>query len=223
MNSLPIISSPWSESWVAWTMLGLLVLVGIAHVMQPQAITMGFRSLFSTGDRSSTFIDTALDKRAQTIMLFFAACVVSMATYIVVFAWTDGQQFSFDNYGLVVLLTTVIMLLRTVFEILVGFTFIPHGGFDAFIDHYYHLAVCTALIHYPILLLCLFCSALTTNAIIILNAAVIIIYLIALFVKGCLMLVHSVRAFFYGLICIITFEIVPALALFLSTYYLITK
>ena len=223
MNSLPVISSPWSESWVAWTMLGLLVLVGIAHGMQPQAITMGFQSLFSAGDRNSTFIDTALDKRAQAIMLFFAVCTLSMATYISVFAWTQGQHFSFDHFGLIILFTTGLLLLRTAFEALVAFTFVSRSSIDAFIDHYYHLTVCTALVHYPVLILCLFWSALTPGIIVILNETIITFYLIILLVKSCSILAHSFRGFFYILLYIITLEILPLTALIMSAYLLITK
>ena len=219
MNSLQVISSPWSEPWVAWTMLGLLVLVGIAHGMQPQAITMGFRSLFSAGDRNSTFIDTALDKRAQAIMLFFAVCTLSMATYISVFAWTRGHVFSFTNYGIIILFATGLLLIRTVLEAFAGFTFVSRSGIDAFIDHYYHLTVCTALVLYPVVILSLFWSALTPAIIVILNATIIAFYLIILLVKSCSILVHSVRGFFYILLYIITLEILPIVALVGFTVY----
>lgn len=204
-------------------MLGLLVLVTIAHTMQPQAIPMGFRSLFSVADRNSMFIDTALDKRAQAIMLFFAICMLSMAAYVSTIAYTDTHRYDFDTFALIVLLTTAFLLLRSICKAFVAFVFVPRAGIDAFIDHYYHLAVCTALVHYPLLLLCLFWSALTPTAIILTNATLIGLFLIILIVKSSLLLVRSFRGFLYVLIYIFTFEVLPLGALLAVTFFLITN
>lgn len=223
MESLPVISSPWSEPWVAWTMLGLLVLATLAHAMQPQAIATGFRSIFSTGDRNSMFIDADLDRRAELINIFLAICIFSMGAYVSLLAYVGTEEYSFRTYGMIILITVVLLLARAIFGMLAAFTFVPRSTTHTFFYHYYHLTVCTAIVHYPIVLLCLFWSAITPGVIILLNAAVLAFYLIAIFVKSCLLMMRSMRQIVYILMYLITLELLPFLGVFALSYQLITK
>ena len=223
MNGLPLISSPWSEPWMAWTMLALLVATFIAHAMQPQAIATAFRSIFKTGDRSSTFIDSDLDRRAQFLMIFLAICTFSMAAYISLLAYEGSGEYSFHTYGLIVLLSTGVLIVRSLFELLTAFTFVPSSTVHTLLYHYYHLTVCTAIVHYPIVLLCLYWSALTPRAIIILNGTLLALYLLGLFIKTCGVLMRSWRTLLYIFISIVTLELIPFLAVFGLSYQLITK
>ena len=223
MESLPVISSPWSEPWVAWTMLGLLVLATLAHAMQPQAIATGFRSIFSTGDRNSMFIDADLDRRAELINIFLAICIFSMGAYVSLLAYVGTGEYSFRTYGMIILITVVLLLVRAIFGMLAAFTFVPRSTTHTFFYHYYHLTVCTAIVHYPIVLLCLFWSALTPGVIILLNATVLAFYLIAIFVKSCLLMMRSMRQIVYILMYLITLELLPFLGVFALSYQLITK
>lgn len=204
-------------------MLGLLILAYVAHAMQPQAIGMAIRSLFSAGDRNSMFIDTALDKRAQALMVFFASCMLSMSIYISLLTYLGQGEFSLRCFGMIILYAFGIFLLRTILQTFVSFTFVPRSSVDAFLDHYYHLTVCTALAHYPILLVCLFFGELTPQVVLILNIAVFAFYFITLLVKMCFMLIHSVRGFSYILIYLLTLEIIPFAALVGLSYQLITN
>ena len=137
-------------------MLGLLALATLAHAMQPQAIATGFRSIFTAGDRNSMFIDSDLDRRAELINIFLAICIFSMGAYISLLAYVGTEEYSFRTYGMIILITIVLLLARALFGMLAAFTFVPRSTTHAFFYHYYHLTVCTALIHYPIVLLCLF-------------------------------------------------------------------
>ena len=156
-------------------------------------------------------------------MIFLAICTFAMAAYISVLNYVGTEEYSFRTYGLIVLVTLGILTTRTLFELLAAFTFIPRNIGHTLFYHYYHLTVCTAIVHYPIVLLCLFWSALTPRIIIILNLAVLATYLIALFIKTCVLLMHSLREFIYILISIVTLELIPFLAVFGLTYQLITK
>ena len=204
-------------------MLGLLVLATLAHAMQPQAIATGFRSIFSTGDRNSMFIDADLDRRAELINIFLAICIFSMGAYVSLLAYVGTEEYSFRTYGMIILITVVLLLARAIFGMLAAFTFVPRSTTHTFFYHYYHLTVCTALIHYPIVLLCLFWNALTPKAIIVLNATALTFYLVAIFVKSCLLMMHSFRDFFYILLYLITLELLPFLGVFALSYQLITK
>ena len=204
-------------------MLGLLVLATLAHAMQPQAIATGFRSIFSTGDRNSMFIDADLDRRAELINIFLAICIFSMGAYISLLAYVGTEEYSFRTYGMIILITVVLLLARAIFGMLAAFTFVPRSTTHTFFYHYYHLTVCTAIVHYPIVLLCLFWSALTPGVIILLNAAVLAFYLIAIFVKSCLLMMRSMRQIVYILMYLITLELLPFLGVFALSYQLITK
>ena len=223
MDGLTVISSPWSETWVAWVMLGLLVLAGTAHALQPQAIATGFRSIFTTGDRNSMFIDSDMDRRAQFLMIFLSFCTFSMATYVSLLAYLGAGEYSFRTYGLIVLITVGILLVRMLLEWLVAFTFVNRSAIHTLLYHYYHLTVCSVIIHYPIVLLSLFWSALTPRAIIILNGTILALYLIGLLVKTCGILMRSLRSLLYILVFIVTLELTSFLAVFGLAYQLITK
>lgn len=223
MEMLPVISTPWSEAWVAWTMLGILVLGAIAHDMQPQAIGMAFRSLFTIGDRSSMFIDTNLDRRAEIIMIILSICTFSMGAYTSVVAYLGSGVYSFQTYGLIVLISLGIMLVRAILEMIAAYTFVPQSKVHTLYYHYYHLTVCTALIHFPIVLLCLFWGALTPRAIILLNVAVIAFYLFTVLIKSCLLLMRSLKGFIYILITVITLELIPFVAVIGCSYLLINN
>ena len=97
-------------------MLGLLVLATVAHAMQPQAIATGFRSIFTTGDRNSTFIDSDMDRRAQILMIFLSICTFSMAVYVSLLANTGAGEYSFRTFGLIVLITLGILTVRMLLE-----------------------------------------------------------------------------------------------------------
>ena len=204
-------------------MLGLLVLATLAHAMQPQAIATGFRSIFSTGDRNSMFIDADLDRRAELINIFLAICIFSMGAYVSLLAYVGTEEYSFRTYGMIILITVVLLLARAIFGMLAAFTFVPRSTTHTFFYHYYHLTVCTAIVHYPIVLLCLFWSAITPGVIILLNAAVLAFYLIAIFVKSCLLMMRSMRQIVYILMYLITLELLPFLGVFALSYQLITK
>jgi len=223
MNGLPLISSPWSEPWMAWTMLALLVATFIAHAMQPQAIPMAFRTIFTTGDRNSTFIDSDLDRRAQILMIFLAICTFAMGAYVSLLAYLGTEQYSFRTYGLIVLVTVGLMTVRSLFELLAAFTFVPSSSVHTLLYHYYHLTVCTAIVHYPIVLLCLYWSVLTPRVIILLNGTLLALYLLALFIKTCGVLMRSWRNLLYILLFVVTLELIPFLAVFGLAYQLITK
>ena len=202
-------------------MLAILIVGVIAHSMQPQAIGMAFRSLFSASDRNSTFIDTDLDRRAEIAMIVLSICTCSMAAYVSIVAYLGTGDYSFRTYGLIVLCSIGILLVRALLEMFVAFTFVPRSTIHTFYYNYYHLTVCTALVHYPIVLLCLFWTALTPQTIIILNVAVLSLYLIGIFIKGCLLLTRSMKGVVYILLVVLTLELIPFLAMFGLSYQLI--
>ena len=146
-----------------------------------------------------------------------------MGAYVSLLAYVGTEEYSFRTYGMIILITVVLLLVRAIFGMLAAFTFVPRSTTHTFFYHYYHLTVCTAIVHYPIVLLCLFWSALTPGVIILLNAAVLAFYLIAIFVKSCLLMMRSMRQIVYILMYLITLELLPFLGVFALSYQLITK
>ena len=204
-------------------MLGLLVLGLVAHALQPQVVPLGFRTLFSGKDRSSMFIDIALDKRAQVLVTIVSVSILAMAIYVTLVNVLSVNSFHIVPYLYIVLLSLAMVLLRSVVQTFIGYTFFSRGALDTFMGHYYYLSACTTIVLYPVVLVSLFFPLITPKAIVALNGAVFAFYLLILLVKCALILVRSVRGFFYIILYIFTIEVIPTLLLVYASYLLINN
>ena len=223
MDGTMVISSPWSETWVAWTMLGLLILAAAAYALQPQALGVAFRTLFTGKDRSSVFIDTAIDKRVLALNALFAIGTLAMAVYVVFYASLSLPSFLLSNYAWILLLTTGIVLIRTIVQAFTAFIFFPGNQLETFTSHYYYLTVCTTTVLYPITLLSLFWDALSPNTILWLHLAVIVAYLLILLLKCILILVRSFKGFLFALAYILFYEVTALAAIGATAYFILTN
>ena len=201
-------------------MLGLLFLAVVAYSLQPQALAVAFRTLFTGKDRSRVFIDTAIDKRVLALNAAVALGTLSMAAYVCCYAQMGFQAFPFSTYGWLFLLTFAVILVRTVAQALTAFIFFPGNQLETFIGHYYYLTVATACILYPITLLSLFGDALSPQTILWLNLAVVGFYLIVLLLKATLILVHSFKGFLFVLGYIFFYEVVAFVAIGVGAYFI---
>lgn len=202
-------------------MLGLLILVFVAHALQPEVVPTGFRTLFSGKDRSSMFIGLGLDPRAQAITFVFNLGVFAMAVYVTIINVMAIHSFHAVPYLFVVLLTLAMLIIRALVQAFVGYTFFTRGALDTLVAHYYNLSSCTAIVLYPVVLISLFFPGITPTAIFALNAAVFALYLLILLIKCSLILVRSLRGFLYTLLYLVTVEVIPTILLAYASYLLI--
>lgn len=223
MESLPLISSPASEPWVAWMMLGLLILGCTAHAMQPNALVVGFKTLFTAKDRSSAFIDSEMNPRAQMMTVIFGIFSAAMALYVTWGAFLPFERFSIVTYMAIAGCTALMVSLRTIFQLLVRYTFFSKKQTETFSGHYYYLAASTAVIQFPVLLLSLFWEAMPDALLVWLNVGVVAFYLLVLILKLLLIFVHDVKSFLYTVVYILTLEIIPLGGLIALTQFLIIK
>lgn len=209
MESLPVISSPASEPWVAWVMLGLLVLACTAHAMQPNALIVGFKTLFTAKDRSSAFIDSEMNLRAQMMTIVYAVFAAAMSLYITWTVYLPYEHFSFTTYMAIVGGTTIMAGIRTILQLLTRYTFFSKKQTETFSGHYYYLVTSTAVIQFPILLLSLFWNTLPAQCIMWLNLGVMLFYLLVLLLKMLLIFVHDLKSLLYTILYLLTLEIIP--------------
>lgn len=203
-------------------MLGILILGLVAHAMQPQVMPTAFRTLFTGKDRSSLFFGSMLDKRAQLISILFAIATLSMALFVCLTA-QERIPCSLSSYGIIAALVVATLLIRTILQSLIAYTFFHSHALDTFVGHYYYLSICTAILLYAVVLVSLFLPGLTQHAILTLNGGIFGFYLLVLMVKCLLIFIRSFRGFIYTFVYILTLEVLPMLALLEAIKILINK
>lgn len=204
-------------------MLGLLILACSAYVLQPQVIAVAFQTLFTGKDRSSVFMDTAIDMRVLALNALFGIGTLTMAVYAANYHIHQLTDFRLGTYAWLLLITFGAVLVRTLAQALTAYIFFPGNKLETFNGHYYYLTVCTTCILYPVTLLSLFWDALTPKAILWLNLAVVIFYILILLLKCTLILVRSFKDFFYALGYILFYEVATVAAIVVGANLLLTN
>lgn len=190
-------------------MLGMLILVCVAHVMQPTALMVGFKTLFTAKDRSSTFIDSEMNTRAQALVVIYAIFAAAMTLYVTWGAFLPYGKFSIITYMAIVGCTALMFGLRTILQLLTRYTFFSKKQTETFSGHYYYLAASTAVIQFPVLLLSLFWETMPDSLLVWLNVGVIAFYLLVLMLKMLLIFVHNLKSLLYAFGYLLTLEIIP--------------
>lgn len=156
MESIVRISSAFSEPWVAWTMLGLLIIYLLAEWMQPGMTQYSFHSLADPKQRgnqayniSPTSLGILLEVIAQTV--FYA-----LAAYTCIFILRPLPYFHAMGF----LMTAVALI--GVWTVKLGlwgvlcFTFFDKNTWSLFLRHRLNLNTCMVVMGYPMLLAALF-------------------------------------------------------------------
>ena len=93
MEMISRISSPVSESWVAWVLL-LLVVLWLMNSMFVPEISMVFRGLFSRGERTYSSSGGQLQYMTWGFRVGVVAILVQMLL-------VKGDGFAFADYGII--------------------------------------------------------------------------------------------------------------------------
>lgn len=191
------ISSPFSEAWVAWVFLLLLVL-WVGRGCYLQEMTVLCRGLFSRGDRSYM----SFDAKWQYITWLYELGILGMGLQLL-FCHTS---FSFAAYGKIVGVLVVLGVVQHLLIRLVGVVFLPYREYDNVMLHRNLIinALCGLL---PVVVLLDLCHLEVLSKVMLYGIAGV--YVVLFFFKSLQLLYRDVLSVLYLLLYIISLELVP--------------
>jgi hypothetical protein len=197
MEIINRISSPMSESWVAWVLL-LLLICWVVKGMFLLEISTLFRGLFSRCDRSYTTNNGLL----QYITLIYKLGIITLLIYAFFFQKGD---FAFIDYSIVLGILALVHLLQWVLIRIVGLVFLSHRQLEIATEqrNIINDAICGIL---PLMMVLLY-QIRTLN--IILVSLLICLYFGIIFMKSMQLFFKNILSVFYVLLYIISLEFIP--------------
>lgn len=208
------ISSPMSESWTAWVLLVLMLLIGWAIQRQPALIRVAWQTTVSKSERS--YSDAALDALALVMVMLFRLGTVALAFNVFFF---NGVAFLFTDYLWTLLILLVAETIKAMVACFVNFTFNLPVPFGLSYIHYTNLWLLTCI---PLWCFCCVCvywaNPLLTN---VLMSLAVGILLLSLVVKGIRNYMNQLTSLLYILLYVLTVEVLPMLLVALMVKYII--
>lgn len=196
------ISSPMSESWTAWTLLGLLLLLCWAIHRQPTLLRVAWQTTVAKTERS--YSDAAMDTLALVMVLLFRLGTVSLALDILFF---EGGKFLFSDYLLTLLILLGTELIKVIVAWIVNFTYRLSLSFGMSYVHYTNLWLLTCVPLWCFCCISIYCgSPVLTN---VLMSIAVCLLAISLVVKGVRSYVNRLTSLLYVLLYVMTVEVVP--------------
>ncbi len=206
MSFLSRYSTSYSEPWVAWTMLLLLVLLLFTNYLQKGLVIGGFRSITATKERESIFSDVTKNTAGEICLFIYEVAIVGLTVYTLLF---NGGDFSFVSF---LTATAVICVLTAVKYLLVRLTcyvFLGKNAWSAMSLQYSNLYIMVSTLLYPILLLTLFAPFMTNTATLILLSIIALSALTIWFIKAFRLFFTNILASVYIFLYLCTLEIIP--------------
>ncbi len=210
MNSLLRYSTAYSEPWVAWLMLALLIVLLLADFYQRGLISGSLLSLFATKERQSLFSETVRTGVGSIFLFVYRIAVISLAVYTLL--WSGGS-FSFLSFLFVCLLVFALTLFKYASVWLTAFVFFDKRTLQVIYLHYDNLSTVFCIFLYPLLLLALFAPFFT-------HTLIVVTFSVLAFFALCIWLWKAFKLFFnnflaclYIFLYLCTLELIPLLAL----------
>lgn len=196
MEMISRISSPVSESWVAWVLL-LLVVLWLMNSMFVPEISMVFRGLFSRGERTYSSSGGQLQYTTWGFRVGLVALLVQMLL-------VRGDGFAFVDYGIIFGIMSLAYLVQELLIRLVGMVFLSHRVLEGALDQRILInnALCGAL---PLVVLL---SGKEYLGIIVLFV-LILLYIGILLIKSMQLFYKNIMSIIYILLYVISLEIIP--------------
>lgn len=199
------ISSPMSESWTAWTLLVLLLLIGWAIQRQPTLLRVAWQTTVAKSERN--YSDAALDALAMMMVILFRLGTVALALDV---AFFDGGHFQFVDYLWTLLIMLGVELLKVLTGWLVNFTFHLPTPFGMSYVHYTNLWLLTCVPLWCFCCISVFCgNPVLTNILMAIAAGILFLSLV---VKGIRSYMTQLTSLPYVLLYVLTVEVVPMVA-----------
>ena len=196
MEMISRISSPVSESWVAWILL-LLVVLWLLNSMFVPEISMVFRGLFSRGER--TYLSNG--GQLQYTTWGFRVGVVALLVQMLL---VKGEGFAFVDYGIIFGIMSLAYLVQELLIRLVGAVFVSHRVLEGALDQRTLLnnALCGML---PLVVLL---SRMERLGVIVLFA-LLSLYIGILLIKSVQLFYKNILSILYISLYIISLEFIP--------------
>lgn len=142
------LSTPLSEVWPAWLLLGLLLCLVISEILQPTTIRTSFRMVFTRLERM--YGDNAVSWFSRLCMDIFRMGTVAFVLYVTLYA---HAPFSLLVYAEIIGIILLMLLIKQIVIGLTSYTFNLRRPYMLYRSQYSGLLtiICTAL--YPIALL----------------------------------------------------------------------
>lgn len=197
MELIERISSPFSEVWVAWVLLLLLVL-WIGHRCYLPELNVLFRGLFSRGDRSYM----SSDPKGQYLTWLYELGIFGLGLQIML----CNTTFSFAAYAKIVGVLAAVGLVQTLLIRLVGWVFLPYREYDNAMLHR-TLIINASYGLLPVVVLLELCHLTVLCKVLMFGLGGL--YMVVLFFKALQLLYRDVLSVLYLLLYIISLELVP--------------
>ena len=196
MEMISRISSPVSESWVAWILL-LLVVLWLLNSMFVPEISLVFRGLFSRGER--TYLSNG--GQLQYTTWGFRVGVVALLVQMLL---VKGEGFAFVDYGIIFGIMSLAYLVQELLIRLVGAVFVSHRVLEGALDQRTLLnnALCGML---PLVVL----SSRMERLGVIVLFALLLLYIGILLIKLVQLFYKNILSILYISLYIISLEFIP--------------
>jgi hypothetical protein len=196
MEMISRISSPVSESWVAWILL-LLVVLWLLNSMFVPEISMVFRGLFSRGER--TYLSNG--GQLQYTTWGFRVGVVALLVQMLL---VKGEGFVFVDYSIIFGIMSLAYLVQELLIRLVGAVFVSHRVLEGALDQRTLLnnALCGML---PLVVL----SSRMERLGVIVLFALLSLYIGILLIKSVQLFYKNILSILYISLYIISLEFIP--------------
>ena len=202
MNEIPLISTPISEPWTAWILLGLLLCFILAIGHTPGAVKEAVRDIFSKLERN--YNESGQDTFSLLLFQIFRVGVVAMMVYLFCFR---GGEFSLHTYGKIVGAVTGMEIIRLALFTMIHFAFRFQQTLQTFLRHYLNIWLLMSILLY---VLCLFMVNYTIDTLWIgIIIAAIAVYVTILVWKMISMAPFRMRHLIYILLYLLLMEAIP--------------
>lgn len=206
---MALISTPISEAWPTWLMLGLLLCLVLGEVLQPETLKLAFRTTFSKAERM--YGDRAKSIYGLTFLNIFRVGTVAMALYVYSY---HTSPFAITTFGLLMLLVIAFVGIKSVLSMLVSYTFNLRKMTALYGPQYNNLWTVLCVLLYPIILLYI---NVPHVALLWLPVVLLILFVVLLVIKSWQYYYAGPLSLVYLLIYIMTLELLPMGALWFTT------
>ena len=214
MTKLPLISSPVSEAWPSWLMLGLLLCMVMTEVLQPETIRTSFRTTFSRMQRM--FGDSAVNFWGVVALTVFRVCVIALTLYL---ACYEEGAFSILTFGWIILIVIAFVAIKSVSAWIVSYTFDLKRDTAQYMPQYSNLWTALCIVLYPVLLITINIGHNGVIRWIILGIAAL--FCIDVIVKLIQHFYNGLQSLGYIALYTLTLEIIPAAAMFIGVQQIV--
>lgn len=197
MEVINRISSPTSESWVAWVLLILSIGWVLKKMFVPELI-MVFRGMFSRGERSYVATGGQMKYLTQAFRIGIIALLIQLVLQ-------TGCGFLLTDYCIVVGVVSLVLLVQRLMIQLTGVVFLSHRMFETAIEQRTMIneALCCLM---PVIVV-LLCFAHTLNTPLVILLA--ILYMGLILVKSIQLFYNNLLSVIYILLYVISLEFIP--------------